>query len=53
MGIEEKIQARVDALKEAREKLVNDTNHQIELLNLAIGELEAIIAPDETNETPA
>jgi hypothetical protein len=44
--ITEKIQARIAALEAAREKLVNDTNRQIELMNVAIGELKEIITPE-------
>lgn len=49
---EERIKARIVALKAQRDKLVQEANQQIAAHNGAIGELEALLEPEPEPETP-
>lgn len=46
LDYEEKIKVRIAALKDQREKFVEQANQQLAALNGAIAELEALIEPE-------
>ena len=50
---EERIKARIEALKAQRDKLIQDANQQIAAHNGAIGELEALLQPEPEAEKEA
>ncbi len=48
---DEKIQAKVEALKAQRDQLVQEANSSIAYLNGQIAALEALLVPEDTEET--
>lgn len=48
--MEERIKARLEALKEQRDRFVVEANQQIAAHNGAIGELEALLEPEPEPE---
>ena len=48
--MENKLKARIDVLKKSRDEFIIKANAELAALNAAIGELEAIIAPEIEHE---
>ena len=48
--MEERIRARIEALKAQRDQFVAEANQQIAAANGAIGELEALLQPEPEAE---
>jgi len=45
-NVEERIRARIEALKAQRDRFLQEANQQIAAANGAIGELEALLQPE-------
>ena len=55
-NLEQRIQARIALLKQARDKLIQDANQQLVGYNTAISEMELLLAPPvdaDTNQVDA
>ena len=50
---EERIKARIEALKQQRDRFIAEANQQIAAANGAIGELEALLEPEPETEKEA
>jgi hypothetical protein len=48
--VEERIKARIEALKQQRDRFITEANQQIAAANGAIGELEALLQPEPEAE---
>jgi hypothetical protein len=48
--MEERIRARIDELIEARKNFAAETKHTLYGMDVAIGELQAILNPDDDTE---
>jgi len=52
-NVEERIRARIEELKEQRDRFLQEANQQIAAANGAIGELEALLQPEPEAEKEA